>query len=130
MLGLPGTTFGDELELLDLNSKIAPDFAWTSIFQPYLGTSLGDYCKTEGLYDGDNDDLSPDFFSATKLNFPKDRKRATTLLQNIFATCVKFPDGESLARNFIEKNERHGWKEWYQTVKEHMYKDIYGIGGE
>jgi len=77
------------------------------------------------LYDGNNDDLSPDFFSTTRLNFPKVRKKATTLLQNVFATCVKFPDGEKLAQEFIEENEIHGWKEWYHTMKEHMYEIIY-----
>ena len=75
MLGLPNTTLEDELNLLKLNCEINPTVAWSSIFQPYRGTELGEYCVQEGLYEGNNDDMSEAFFKESVLNFTPERKK-------------------------------------------------------
>lgn len=120
MLGLPETTMEDELELLRLNCAMKPDIAWTSIFAPYLGTTLGDYCKQIGLYGGDNNDLSDSFFEDSRLNFDAQRKRQTNMLQRVFATCAKFPDGDALARRFITGKDLT-WDAWFNTVRRHLF---------
>jgi radical SAM superfamily enzyme YgiQ (UPF0313 family) len=126
MLGLPDTSFEDEMELLRMNISIKPDMAWTSVFAPYLGTSLGDYCKAKGLYDGNNDDLPDSFFENTKLNFDKDRKFKTNLLHRIFATCAKMEDGDKLANNFINKKEGN-FDSWFYTFKQHLFDQLYEV---
>ncbi len=128
MLGLPATTFEDELGLLEMNIKIRPNIAWSSIYTPYLGTWLGDFCKKTGLYSGNNDDLEATFFSKSKLNFDKDRLRKTNQLQTMFSTCAQFPDGHKLAKNFMDK-DNYNWKNWFEVTRKHLYDEsLYKVG--
>ncbi len=128
MLGLPETTLEDELELLKLNVAISPDIAWSSIFAPYLGTTLGDYCKERKLYNGDNDDLSDTFFSDSKLSFDPERKRKTNMLQKIFATCARIPSGHLLAKEFLEGND-YSWDRWFEVMRKHLFNhSLYRVG--
>ena len=130
MLGLPETTLNDELDLLSLNIGLQPDIAWTSVFAPYLGTSLGDWCKANGWYSGTNDDLTDSFFNNTCLNFPKDRARATNRLHRIFSTCAKMPFGRELAKKLIESNSSSSFDEWYQVMRQHLYDEcLYKVEG-
>jgi anaerobic magnesium-protoporphyrin IX monomethyl ester cyclase len=128
MLGLPNTTLEDELELLKLNARIQPNIAWTSVFSPYLGTELGDYCKEMGLYDGNNDDLEDNFFSNSKLKLGEERIRKTNQLQRIFSTCAKMRDGDVLARLFLD-GEKYDFDAWFSAMRKHLYdSDLYRVG--
>ncbi len=121
MLGIPETFFEDEINLLKMNVDINPNMAWTSIYAPYLGTVLGDYCKEMGLYSGDNDDLSDNFFHESQLNFDTDRLKKTNLLHKIFATCAKFPNGHLLAKSFLD-DPSPDFQSWFFKVKEHLFE--------
>ena len=120
MLGLPQTSLEEELDLLKMNVEIQADMAWTSMYQPYLGTHLGDYCKSGGFYSGDNDDLDGSFFSTIRLNFDSKRQKQTNLLQRIFMTCARFPKGDLLARSVLGE-DRFDQDVWFKTVKEHLF---------
>jgi radical SAM superfamily enzyme YgiQ (UPF0313 family) len=120
MLGVPQTTLEEEIELLKMNIKIKPDIAWTSIFSPYLGTTLGDYCKNTKLYSGNNDDLGESFFLPSKLNFSSDRLRKTNLLHFVFSTCAKIPNGEKLAERFLFTEG--SFSSWFSCMREHLYQ--------
>ncbi len=128
MLGIPNTSFEDEIDLLKMNVDIDPNLAWTSIFVPYLGTALGDYCKEKGLYSGNNDDLKASFFSDSCLKFDEGRLKKTNFLQKIFATCVKFPNGHLLAKNFLD-DPSPDFQSWFFKVKEHLFTHSLYIGG-
>lgn len=117
MLGLPNTTFEDELNLLKMNCEINPTIAWTSIFQPYRGTELGEYCVNNGLYTGNNEDVDESFFINTVLNYPEERKREIVELQKIFALCSHIPNGWEYARQII--------KDGKNNLKEHLYSVLY-----
>lgn len=119
MLGLPNTTFEDELNLLKMNCEINPTIAWTSIFQPYRGTELGEYCVNSGLYTGNNEDVDESFFNNTVLNYSEERKREIVELQKIFALCSHIPNGWEYARQII--------KEGKDNLKEHLYSVLYSI---
>lgn len=119
MLGLPNTTFEDELNLLKMNCEIKPTIAWTSIFQPYRGTELGEYCINSGLYEGNNDDVDVSFFTNTVLNYSEERKREIVELQKIFAMCTHIPNGWEYARQII--------KEGKNNLKEHLYSVLYSV---
>jgi len=117
MLGLPNTTFEDELNLLRMNCDINPTIAWTSIFQPYRGTELGEYCVNQNLYNGNNEDVDASFFTNTVLNYPEERKREIVELQKIFALCAHIPNGWEYARQIIKDNKNN--------LKEHLYSVLY-----
>jgi hypothetical protein len=127
MLGLPETTLQDELELLKLNTRIRPNIAWSSIYTPYLGTVLGDYCKKNGIYDGNNDDLESTFFSDSKLKLDEDRLRKTNQLQRIFSTCAQITDGDKLAQDFLGQRQ-YDFNSWFATMRKHLYdRDLYKV---
>lgn len=44
MFGLPGETLNEAFETIRLNIKLKVDLPWCSIFQPYPGTEMADYC--------------------------------------------------------------------------------------
>jgi hypothetical protein len=117
MLGLPNTTFEDELNLLKMNCEINPTIAWTSIFQPYRGTELGEYCVNNDLYVGNNEDVDESFFTNTVLNYPEERKREIVELQKIFALCSHIPNGWKYAKQII--------KDGKDNLKEHLYSVLY-----
>jgi anaerobic magnesium-protoporphyrin IX monomethyl ester cyclase len=117
MLGLPLTTFQDELGLLKLNCEINPTIAWTSIFQPYRGTELGEYCVNNNLYIGDNEDVADSFFKNTVLNYTEERRREIVELQKIFTLCSHIPNGWEYAEQII--------KEGKDNLKEHLYSVLY-----
>lgn len=117
MLGLPNTTFEDELKLLKMNCEINPTIAWTSIFQPYRGTELGEYCVNQNLYNGNNEDVDASFFTNTVLNYPEERKREIVELQKIFALCSHIPEGWKYAEQIIKKGK--------DNLKEHLYSVLY-----
>lgn len=127
MLGLPHTTYLDELKLLKLNVALKPDIAWTSIFAPYLGTVLGDYCLKSGWYCGNNDDLKDTFFSDSQLTFTSRRKVKTNMLQKVFSTCAKIPDGDKLAESFL-LGEEYSFDRWFSVMRTHLYDNcLYSI---
>jgi radical SAM superfamily enzyme YgiQ (UPF0313 family) len=117
MLGLPNTTFEDELNLLKMNCEINPTIAWTSIFQPYRGTELGEYCVNNNLYSGNNEDVDASFFTNTVLNYSEERKREIVELQKIFALCTHIPEGWKYAKEIIKHNNNN--------LKEHLYSVLY-----
>lgn len=119
MLGLPNTTLEDELNLLKMNCEIRPTIAWTSIFQPYRGTELGEYCVNNGLYVGNNEDVEESFFKTTVLNYPEKRKEEIIKLQKIFALCAHLPNGWEYAEQIVKHNN--------DNLKEHLYSVLYGV---
>ena len=120
MLGLPQTTLEDELNLLKMNTEIKPEIAWTSIFTPYLGTTLGDSCKENNLYLNSNDDIEENFFSNSKLLFNSQRVEQTNMLQKIFSTCSNFSQGNKLAKSFLSSND-YSFNSWFSCMKTHLY---------
>lgn len=117
MLGLPNTTLDDELKTLKFNCEINPTIAWTSIFQPYRGTLLGEYCVDNNLYEGNNEDVAASFFKETVLNYPQERKDEIKKLQSIFAICAHIPNGWEYAEQIVKYNN--------DNLKEHLYSLLY-----
>ena len=118
MLGIPDTTFEDDLKLLEWNERIQPTTAWVSIFQPYRGTPLGEYCVEKKYYTGDNKDIGVNFFDRSVLNFDPQRKVQIERLQKIFAICTYLPEGTKLARKVIAEG---------LSIEPHIKSHLYGI---
>lgn len=71
ILAVPFSSSATDLITLDLNSRINPTMAWTSILAPYQGTDMGVITKNFGFYGGNNDDLSDSFFDRSILSHVK-----------------------------------------------------------
>lgn len=91
IIGLPEGNLSADLETLKLNIKCAPTYAWVSIYQPYPGTPLSEYCIKKGLFDGNFNALNDNFFDASFLNFNASYKKQIENLQKVFFIIVKFP---------------------------------------
>src|SRR4030042_1679591 len=92
ILGIPEGNLESDIETLELNIECQPDYAWVSIFQPYPGTKLGEFCKEKGYYSGDFRDLGNNFFDSSKLNFSEEYKLQLANMQKLFAIFVEYPD--------------------------------------
>lgn len=83
---LPDTTYQDDLATLELSKKCKPTYAWASIYQPYKGTKLGDYCYKKGLVTGE----PGRFFGESPLDIPDKLKRER--LQRCFSLLASEDD--------------------------------------
>jgi radical SAM superfamily enzyme YgiQ (UPF0313 family) len=86
ILCLPDTDIEDDLRTLELNQQCRPTFAWASIYQPYKGTMLGDYCYSKGIVERDGGK----FFDGSPLNIPHKKERES--LQKCFSMLVTEED--------------------------------------
>jgi len=89
MIGLPTGTIEDDLETLEFNIKARPAYGWCSIFSPYPGTELGDYCKANGIYKGNYSNITDCFFDTSVLNFTPEYIEQLECLQKVFALCTE-----------------------------------------
>lgn len=121
MLGIPGETFESALRTLDLNIKCQPDVAWASLFAPYPGTDLGDYCQKENLILGDFD---MDFFTHATLKL-KDKKQIERL-QKLFGLICTVPLFRPLVPALTALPFKYQWI--YKWVKNWLYeKTLYKV---
>ena len=89
MIGLPTGTIQDDLQTLEFNIRCHPAYGWVSIFQPYPGTELGDWCVKKGYYTGDYSEISDSFFDGSVLEFDDTYKEQLQCLQKIWALAVE-----------------------------------------
>lgn len=75
ILAVPFSNLETDLSTLDLNNRIGPEMAWTSILAPYGGTEMGDVAKAFGYYKGENDDLHELFFDRSVMRHSKTAKQ-------------------------------------------------------
>ncbi|MBI5245399.1 MAG: B12-binding domain-containing radical SAM protein [Elusimicrobia bacterium] len=69
MVGLPGETLDDVFAAIKLNADLGTSYPWCSIFNPYPGTELAEYCIAQGHMDRrfDPDELDATFHKASVL---------------------------------------------------------------
>ena len=83
-----------DMETLDFNLKIKPDFAWSSILYPYPGTELGDLAISHGFFDAkfEKAKISNKSESVMQLG-NKDKKinRKINNLHKLMGIIVQFP---------------------------------------
>jgi radical SAM superfamily enzyme YgiQ (UPF0313 family) len=158
MLGLPyGATSKEtpinldaDLETLAFNVKLRketglPTMAWASIFAPYRGTAIGEYCRKHGFYHGGNDDVPETFFQRSVLRFPKqwigpelvtgmndawlqgeDQNKYRDdmqLLRDLFSYFAMIPEGDKLAERFI-KSKDHSYISLSKNTRHHLYDEV------
>jgi radical SAM superfamily enzyme YgiQ (UPF0313 family) len=132
IIGLPTGSLENDLETLELNIQCKPDYAWVSIFQPYPGTKLGEFCKKEGFYTGDFNDIGNNFFDSSRLNFSQEYKNQLSNLQKLFAVAVEHPDlyKSGLLRSLIDLPSEHAkviFNKFYKDFRKKGDKRLYGF---
>ena len=132
MIGLPTGNLEDDFSTLELNIECKPDYAWVSIFQPYPGTKIGEYCKREGIYTGNFDDIESNFFDSSKLNFSEEYKVQISNLQKLFAIFVEYPELHRLGLsrsmiNAINEESRESYKRAYKEFRGKADEKLYGF---
>ncbi|MFH1369586.1 MAG: radical SAM protein [Elusimicrobiota bacterium] len=101
MLALPFTTLEHDIASLDFAIKVQPDMPNFSIFMPYPGTDLGNYCKDKGVFNTDGDNINYGMRNTSPLTCFTERERnAQYNLCELAIVAVKFP----FLRNLIAKH--------------------------
>lgn len=95
MIGLPGETVENIEETIQLNKVIKPEITNSSIFRPYPGTELYDYCKDKNWLS--NRRVSG-YFEESVLDQPTLSKEDTYFYQMLFYYENKIPRLASIIR--------------------------------
>lgn len=132
IIGIPEGDLEKDLETLKLNIECRPDYAWVSIFQPYPGTRLGEFCKEKGYYSGYFSDLCNNFFDSSKLNFSLEYKNQLSNLQKLFAVAVEYPDlyYSGLLNKFLNlpyESNKKVFSELYRDFRKKGDRKLYGF---
>ncbi len=103
MMGLPGETLEEAFKTLELNIEIGAKCAWTSLFQPFPGTDLAEYCLEKGYLDKPISTGQPvDTHTTSQLSQPDIDK--IVRLQKFAYVALRFPSLLPLIRKLINYN--------------------------
>lgn len=92
IIGVPRSTFDDDLETLRLNIDCQPHYAWASIYTPFPATPLAIAAVEEKLVPPDYvQHMHETFHYRTMLAFPRERREAIDRLHKLFAIGSHFP---------------------------------------
>ena len=87
MVGVPFSTFGDDVSTLDFNLKVKIDAAYVFFYLPFLETKLGKLSKDGGLLDGNTEFLS--YFE--KITIKVENKQRLEKFSYLFPIIVTYP---------------------------------------
>lgn len=92
VIGLPGETFEQMLETVDMNIRTKPNLGLANIFVPYPCLELTDYAICKGYYkNGNNDKLPPNYWTRSVLKISHDDNLRIQKLVNLFPLFIRFP---------------------------------------
>lgn len=92
MLALPFTSLDHDIASVDFAIKVKPDMPNFSIFMPYPGTDLGDYCQQAGIYNPQKDQITYGMRNMSPLTcFTKNEIEAQYNICQLAIIAVKLP---------------------------------------
>lgn len=102
MLALPFTNLEHDIASMDFAIKVKPEMPNFSIFMPYPGTDLGDYCRKVGIYDPQKDGIDYGMRNMSPLTcFSDQEKKVQYNLCQLAIVAVKFPRLRNLIANHL-----------------------------
>jgi radical SAM superfamily enzyme YgiQ (UPF0313 family) len=120
MMGLPGERLEDAFKTLELNIEIGTECAWTSVFQPFPGTELADYCVDKGFLDKPISTDEPiDTHTSSLLRQPDIDK--VVRLQKFAYIAIRFP----VTLRFIKKLVHYNFPTVYYFIHRISYLIFY-----
>jgi anaerobic magnesium-protoporphyrin IX monomethyl ester cyclase len=129
VIGLPGETFEQMLETVNLNIKIKPNLGLANIFIPYPGLELTDYAIGGGYYEADNNKLPPNYWTGSVLKIsPEDNLRIQKLV-NLFPLFIRFPGlfGNVRVRKFLFSLPKIQLRIFYEIFYVLQFMNIYNM---
>ena len=103
MMGLPGERLEEAFKTLELNIEIKSKCAWTSVFQPFPGTQLADYCIEKGFLKKPISTDEPVDTHTTSLLCQPDIEKIVRL-QKFAYVAIRFPWTLRIIRKLINYN--------------------------
>ena len=91
ILGIPGTTFSEDIDTLNLNIACRPFQAVGQLLQPYPNTKIYDYSIKLNLFAEEDIPKLGDLFTDSSLRFPPDQMKKITYLRDLFPFLVQYP---------------------------------------
>ncbi len=126
MLGLPGETYREARETLDLNATCRVDYAMTMLLQPFPGTEIARRAVAMGVFDGDFDGLSSSYFNPSPIRFASRReKRRIVNLQRLFAMSVAFPELRRWVDRLVDVPENRFYVELFKTYNHRAFHRVF-----
>lgn len=119
ILGLPGSTLETDLETLRVNIQCRPTLGWSSIFQPYPGTELGNLFPETSI-----DNISASFYDESPINIP--HKKEVKRLQKLFGTVVARPALYKLLPLLLKLPLEYLYGKLWRHNNERADKKLYG----
>lgn len=92
IVGIPGESFDEMIETLELNIDIKPFLAMAYTFVPFPGLELTKYAVANGHLEKNKTSLLPrSFFKESILNFSQSEKSKISKISLIFPFLVRYP---------------------------------------
>jgi radical SAM superfamily enzyme YgiQ (UPF0313 family) len=93
LIGLPAENpLEVDLQTLDFNIKLKPEFGWSSILYPYPETEIGRFAIQKGMFNGDFEKICVSNKTDSAINFGDAvLKRKIINLHKLFGIIVQFP---------------------------------------
>ncbi len=92
ILGIPGSTFEDDLATLKLNIELDVDYAAATLCTPYPGTGIAEHAVKIGWFSGDFEEIDRSYYTESVMRFPTElHKRRVENLHKIFAVAAAIP---------------------------------------
>jgi radical SAM superfamily enzyme YgiQ (UPF0313 family) len=88
MIGLPGDTPETIIEAIKLNASLKTDNLYFTIYQPYHGTRLGEFCREQNLLV--SEELGPNFFSASSLQLKTITASQINMFRSYFRILTRY----------------------------------------
>jgi radical SAM superfamily enzyme YgiQ (UPF0313 family) len=88
ILGLPGSTSADDMRTIDLNIKSKVTFAEFPVLYPYPKTELGEYCREQGYFHGDCNQLHFSYQTRSPLSCFTEKEKDIQLRLSLLGTVV------------------------------------------
>lgn len=124
MIGLPGETEKEIFQTIAMNQQIRADLADASVFQPYPGTKISEYCKENGYLDEEEDEnkhFEGAYSGVTVLKCEPGLKDKIYVLHKLFPVLVHYPGLQSLL-GFFYKNVK-----WFGWILNFFYRFYFGF---
>lgn len=96
---LPHETIDEAFETIAMDIKLKPHSAWTTIFQPTVGTTMYEYCQDNGLLPEETEKQIDSMYAVSTLRQPFVKELMN--LQKLVYLCIKCPPIVPLVRKLI-----------------------------
>lgn len=128
MVGIPTSSFDDDIETLELNIKCKPYYAWASICTPYPDTELFQIAQDVGTIPEDYfDNLYETYHYRSSLDIPHAHK--ADILHKVFALAVEYPKLLPVIKNpdfyrDVSDERLRTLKKIFDAFKEYKYDSL------